>query len=157
MWNWKKEARLQRLAAESLGRRVSQRTQGELNALSKARDKATAQELSTAITLAWLRTLHRKELRKLISRLAGYDPHIMQALTTAREQADFRWAAGEEAASLPGWDVTREARFSALIDTSTTGRMTPAEAQELRALKAARDKAGAEGADLLALSRAAER
>lgn len=50
-------------------------------------------------------------------------------------------------ASAPGWDKAREARFSQLIDASLTGFMGAQESQELRALKAARDRATAEDRD----------
>lgn len=102
-WDAGREARFCQLIDASLTGFMGPGESRELSALKAARDKATAQERDSSATLAWLRTLRRGQLRKLVSGLAGYGPYIMRALTAARElserdegrAADKRGAPGE--------------------------------------------------------------
>lgn len=95
-WDAARESRFCELIGESLTGFMHPEDSRELSALKAARDKARAEGmaknpwpgLSQASTRRWLRTLRREQLCQLICELAGSDPYIMRALTTARELAE---------------------------------------------------------------------
>lgn len=89
-WDIMREARFSQLVRASLTGFMRAQDSQELSALKKARDKVPAQVTDETATLAWLRTLRRKQLRKLVSGLAGMNPYIMRALTAARELEEER-------------------------------------------------------------------